>query len=186
MSIMPLETVKAALRSQLLSLTNLPDTHIRENYPADSSPFAAKDENTLYYYVMPADDPINRQTDTGSSTGSGDNLKQTASYNRVMQMYITVYGPDAYDILTNLRLKLLAGAGGQSPLRTAGLYIIPDIAEPPLLWEIYQNQWFQRSDLQFKCNQLATLETEIPSVKVADIVLMSEQTERHIDIEGDD
>lgn len=167
-------------------MTELTADHIRENYPADSSPFARKDENTLYYYVMPADDLINRQTDTGYSTGSGGNLKQTASYNRVLQMYITVYGPDAYDILTNLRLKLLTGAAGQSPLRTAGLYIIPDIAEPPLLWEIYQNQWFERSDLQFKCNQLATLETNVPSVEVADIVLLSEQTERPIDIEGDD
>lgn len=167
-------------------MTELTADHIRENYPADSSPFAAKDENTLYYYVMPADDPINRQTDTVYRAGSGVNLKQTASYNRVMQMYITVYGPDAYDILTALRLKLLAGASGQSPLRTAGLYIIPDIAEPPLLWEIYQNQWFQRSDLQFKCNQLATLETGIPYVEVADIVLMTEQQTRDIDLEGDD
>ncbi len=167
-------------------MTELTADLIRENYPADSSPFPRKDENTLYYYVMPADDPINRQTDTGYSTGSGGNLKQTASYNRVLQMYITVYGPDAYDILTNLRLKLLAGASGQSPLRTTGLYIIPDIAEPPLLWEIYQNQWFQRSDLQFKCNQLATLETGIPYVEVANIVLMTEQQTRDIDLEGDD
>ncbi len=167
-------------------MTELTADHIRENYPADSSPFAKKDENTLYYYVTPADDPINRQTDTDYSTGSGVNLKQTASYNRVLEMYITVYGPDAYDILTALRLKLLAGAAGQSPLRTAGLYIIPDIAEPPLLWEIYQNQWFQRSDLQFMCNQLATLEATIPTVEVADIVLKTEQTERNIDIEGDD
>ena len=186
MSIMPLSEVKAALRQQLTSLLDLPETHIRENYPGDSSPFAKKGENTLYYYVTPTDEPINRQIDTVRTAGSGTNLRQTVSYNRVLQIYLTVYGPDSYDILTNLRLKLLSGAAGQNPLRAAGLYLVPDVAEPNLLWEIYQNQWYQRSDLQFRCNQLATLETEIPSVEVADIVLMTEQTERNIDSKGDE
>jgi hypothetical protein len=183
---MTLAAIRGALRQQLISLLEIPETHIRENYPADSSPFAKKDETTLYYYVAPADDPINRQIDTVRQAGSNNSLRQTVSYNRVLQMYLTAYGPDGYDLLTDLRLKLMAGAGGQSPLRTAGLYIIPEIAEPNILWEPYQNQWFQRSDLQFKCNQLATIETGIPYVEVADIVLMTEQQTRNIDLEGDD
>ena len=186
MSIMPLSDVKAALRQQLLQMTELAADHIRENYPGDSSPFAKKSENTLYYYVTPTDEPINRQIDTVRTAGSSNNLRQTVSYNRVLQIYLTVYGPDSYDILTNLRLKLLQKASGQNPIRAAGLYLVPDVAEPNLLWEIYQNQWYQRSDLQFRCNQLATLETTIPSVEVADIVIMTEQTERNIDSKGDD
>lgn len=66
--------------------------------------------------------------------------KQIHSYTRVILLQLTFYGPNAYDNAHLVRMELVSGSR-ENLLAKNGLHIIPDIAEPNLSWELYQNKW---------------------------------------------
>lgn len=104
------------------------------------------------------------------------------SYNRVIVLDITLYGPDAYDQAVLLRMDLLEPTLNWD-LAAKGLYVIPDIAEPEPMWEPYNNRWWSRVDMQVRYNNLVTDERHtVNYLSSADINVVSEQTERTIEV----
>lgn len=187
MAIMTLAEIKKTFRSRLLDLTDLNPEMIREAY-ADTGdgPFIRPGQTALYYYVQPHDDPINRQVDTTYQPMIGGGLKQTLEYNRVLDVQVVAYGPGGYDILCQLRLRLLR-ISPVDAMRQAGLYLVPDIAEPVALWEPYEGSiWIPRADLRLRYNQKITDEAITQAVSGLDVILKTEQTERKIEIEEGD
>ena len=68
-------------------------------------------------------------------------------------------------------------------LAAKGLHIIPDIAEPQQVWESYNNKWWPRVDMQVRYNNLVTDERHtVNYLSSADIAVVSEQTERVIEV----
>lgn len=155
---------------------------VRLAYQEDSQPFHDYKRNVCYFYVQAADDPINRQIDTIYNPIDDTKTQQVSSYNRVITLDIILYGPDAYDQAVLLRMDLLEPTQNWD-LAAKGLYIIPDIAEPQQMWEPYNNKWWPRVDMQVRYNNLVTDERHtVNYLSSADIAVVSEQTERTIEV----
>lgn len=155
---------------------------VRLAYQEDSQPFHAYRRNVCYYYVQAADDLINRQMDTRYSPIDDTKTQQISSYNRVITLDIILYGPDAYDQAVLLRMDLLEPTLNWD-LAAKGLYIIPDIAEPQPIWELYNNKYWPRVDMQVRYNNLVTDERHtVNYLSSADITVVSEQQERLIEV----
>lgn len=155
---------------------------VRLAYQEDSQPFHAYRRNVCYYYVQAADDLINRQMDTRYSPIDDTKTQQISSYNRVITLDIILYGPDAYDQAVLLRMDLLEPTLNWD-LAAKGLYIIPDIAEPQPIWELYNNKYWPRVDMQVRYNNLVTDERHtVNYLSSADITVISEQQERLIEV----
>ena len=155
---------------------------VRLSYQDNSQPFHDYRRNICYYYVQAADDPINRQIDTIYSPIDDTKTQQVNSYNRVILLDITLYGPDAYDQAVLLRMDLLEPTLNWD-LAAKGLYVIPDIAEPEPMWEPYNNRWWSRVDMQVRYNNLVTDERHtVHYLSSADITVVSEQQERLIEV----
>ena len=174
-------------RQLMILLGHDPDSkkqqdQVRLAYQEDSQPFHEYDRNICYYYIQAADDPINRQIDTRYSPLDETKTQQINSYNRVITLDIILYGPDAYDQAVLLRMDLLEPTLNWD-LAAKGLYIIPDIAEPQQMWEPYNNKWWPRVDMQVRYNNLVTDERHtVNYLSSADITVVSEQTERDIEV----
>lgn len=155
---------------------------VRLAYQEDSTPFHDYRSNVCYYYIQAADDPVNRQIDTRYHPVDETKTQQVSSYNRVIALDITLYGPDAYDRAVLLRMDLLEPTLNWD-LAAKGLYVIPDIAEPQQMWEPYNNKWWPRVDMQVRYNNLVTDERHtVNYLSSADITVVSEQTERVIKV----
>lgn len=174
-------------RQLMILLGHDPDSkkqqdQVRLAYQEDSQPFHDYYCNVCYFYVQAADDPINRQIDTTYSPIDDTKTQQISSYNRVITLDIILYGPDAYDQAVLLRMDLLEPTQNWD-LAAKGLHIIPDIAEPQQVWEPYNNKWWPRVDMQVRYNNLVTDERHtVNYLSSADITVVSEQTERTIEV----
>lgn len=174
-------------RQLMILLGHDPDSkkqqdQVRLAYQEDSQPFHDYRRNVCYFSVQAADDPINRQIDTTYSPIDDTKTQQINSYNRVITLDIILYGPDAYDQAVLLRMDLLEPTQNWD-LAAKGLHIIPDIAEPQQVWESYNNKWWPRVDMQVRYNNLVTDERHtVNYLSSADIAVVSEQTERVIEV----
>ena len=175
-------------RQLMILLGHDPDSkkqqdQVRLAYQEDSQPFHEYDRNICHYYIQATDDPVNRQIDTRYHPVDETKTQQVSSYNRVITLDITLYGPDAYDRAVLLRMDLLEPTLNWD-LAAKGLYVIPDIAEPQQMWEPYNNKWWPRVDMQVRYNNLVTDERhEVHYLTAADITVVSEQQEREVSID---
>lgn len=179
---MTLEECSKLFGRHLINLLGCNPNGVRKDYQQESGPFHKIEENACYYYVQPADESVNRQIDTRYNPLDETKAQQINSYNRVLELNITLYGKDAYDKAVMLRLDLLEPTLNWD-LAAKGLYVIPDVAEPYALWEPYNNRWWQRVDMQVRYNNLVTDERHtVHYLSSADINVVSEQTERTIEV----
>ncbi len=165
---------------------------VRQTYPqadsatgrANSQPFQNPTEDVCYYLVLPADNPINRQMDTRYEALSEKTANRIHSYTRVILLQLTFYGPNAYDNACMVRMELIGG-GRENLLAKNGLHIVPDIAEPNLIWELYQNKWLMRSDLTAQFNNRVTDEGRhtVGYIQAVPITVVGGAEERVIEIE---
>lgn len=168
---------------------------VRLNYPTadhetgqkSGQPFDAR-QDICYYTVLPADGASNRQLDTRYEDIDGNQAKQIHSYTRVIGLSLTFYGPNAYDNAFQVRMELLA-TSRDNLLARNGLHIIPDIAEPLLNWELYQNHWLERVDLQVQFYNRVTDEDRhtVGYIKSVPVIVVGGAEERTIEIkEGEE
>lgn len=155
---------------------------VRYNYQDDSQPFHSFGKNVCYFYLQPVDDGINRQINTHYLPLDDTKAQQINSYTRVLELVINFYGPEAYDKAILLRMDLMEPTRNYA-LAQQGLYVIPDLAEPFLSWEKYNNLWWSRTDLSVRYNNVVTDERHtVGYLTSADITVVSEQTERLIEV----
>ena len=182
MNLLTLKECHKIFGQQLINLLGCNPDGVRKDNQQESGPFHKIEENVCYYYVRSVDDPTNRQIDTRYNALDETKAQQINSYNRVMELNITMYGDDAYDKAVLLRMVLLEPTRNWD-LATKGLYIIPEVAEPFAIWEHYNNRWWPRVDMQVRYNNLVTDDRhEVHYLTAADITVVSEQQEHSIEV----
>lgn len=160
---------------------------VRMAYSAAVQPFQAIDRNVCYLTIQPADHNINRQIDTRYEDMDGCQAREINSYTRVIGVSLVFYGPDAYDNAILVRMELLSGSR-DNLLAKNGLHIVPDVSEPLLTRELYQNHWIMRADLTVQFNNRVVNEkkTAVNYIQSASITVIGDADERTIKIEEGD
>lgn len=127
----------------------------------------AMDINTNYVYlrVTELDNPYNKQREFTYVTNADDLTKRT-EYTRVISLNCILYGSDSFDNAQLLRDGMFSDSA-MFTLKDSGLYHIPDVASPKRTPELFQGQWWERTDVEFKFNELIIRESDMNAIDSA-------------------
>jgi hypothetical protein len=177
---MTLAEIRLLMQLHLTELLGVQAAKVRPAYETSAVGREVYDD-VCYFYVLPADNPINRQIDK-TYQDEGGTARVVNRYTRVIELSLTFYGPSGYDKAVLLRMDLLEPDLNER-LFAAGLRVVTDIAEPFCLWENYREQWIMRTDMSVRFNQAVTdARHEAEYLQGARVLVETENDERTVDI----
>ena len=149
-------------------------TPVRIAWPADGSPAWKRDEDVIFLRIGEDDDPFNKLRDTTFTQSNEDYATQATSYTRVLNVHWVCYGPNSYDNAFRIR-NALYDTKQKEFLGVNKIYLIPAIESPRRSPELFVGQWWERTNLMAKFNELIKLDTPAPYLKSATV----EVTDQH-------
>jgi hypothetical protein len=155
---------------------------VRVAWPTGGAPSWKIAEDICFLQIMEVDSQYNRQRDVILGTKDTDNANGSTSYTRVMQVNFILYGPNSFQNAQTIRDQMFF-VENLFTLAKNNVYPIPDISAPRRAPELYEGQWWGRTDLSITFNELIIVEQTIPYLKSADITIEdSERIEKEIEI----
>jgi hypothetical protein len=148
---------------------------VRLAWPTQGAPSWKIDEDIVFLRVTPIDDRVARTLNIIYNTNDEDNeyLKKKIGYTRVHKIDFTLYGLNSYDNADLIRYSLLDPHLFKSEFKAKNLFAIPDIPMPTRLPELYNNQWWERTDFSATFNEGVIREQQTPFIKSAEIELVT-------------
>jgi hypothetical protein len=135
---------------------------VRIGWQTEGAPAFGVNDNVVFINATPVDHQINRQHDVLLENSSPD-LLQTKSFTRVMAINLVAYGSDCISNLMAIKMAMFDD-DYRYELAAEKIYLVADIEEPRRMPEQFQNQWWERGDMQLKFNELIIIEKQINSV----------------------
>lgn len=166
-----------SITSQMLGLDMTLDENqgkVRISWPKEGAPSWKLDEDIVFLRVTPVDDKLARELNIVYDPDQQDNeyaIKRTG-YTRVHKIDWTLYGPNSYDNADLIR-NLIFSYDYMLEFRQKNLFLITDVAMPTRLPELYNNQWWERTDFSCTFNEAVIRETEIPYITSTDIRILT-------------
>lgn len=148
---------------------------VRIAWPTGGAPSWKIDEDVAFLRVTPIDDRVARTLNIIYNTNDVDNeyLTKKTGYTRVHKIDFTLYGPNSYDNADLIRYSLLDPHLLKSEFKAKNLFVIPDIPMPTRLPELYNGQWWERTDFSVTFNEGVIREQQTPFIKSVDIELVT-------------
>jgi hypothetical protein len=139
-----------------------------------SQPAWKRDQDICSIRTGETDDPINRIRDRKVLTNDSTTILLRDTYIRVWTAMLTFYGPNGFD---NARLvkSAMNHTWTQEQLGAVGLSWIPEARATTRAPELFEGQWWDRSDLSLSFNELVTETlTVASSIASAEALLYSQ------------
>lgn len=170
-----LEDIFASETCKMLGIdSTLPENKgkVRLTWPTKGAPGWKIDEDIVFIRVTPEDDKIARHFDILYDTNRSDYaLKQTA-YTRVHKIDWTLYGPNSYDNADKIRFKILSQDYFED-FKKSNLFLITDVSMPTRLPELFNGQWWERTDFTTSYNELVVRRSQLPYLLGIDVRLLT-------------
>lgn len=163
-----------AVQSLLVSILNVPGSTVRPSWPTGGAPAWTITEDVCFLKATLSDERINRSRDKQHS-GSGESLAQIVTYIRVWDIDLILYGPNSFDRARLIKSALYMGWVSDT-LASSSLAVVIDIADPRRMPELFSGQWWERSDLSFRLNELITEVTQVPAMSGVEIDLSAQDS----------
>jgi len=157
-TLVQIENIFQALVASMLGLD--PNVGVRIAWTAGSAPAYGINDDIAFIRVIEVDDDYNRIRDVSNTTNNDGTINQAMGYTRVLQVDFTVVGPNSFDNAAILKDQMLY----DETLPNSNLYLIPDIPAPMRAPELFDGQWWPRTDITMKFNELIIRNTTISSV----------------------
>ena len=118
-------------------------------------------ENVTFIRVSPVDDFFARQRDVGYSDADNENAKRSVNYTRVFAIAWTCYGPNSNENIETIRNSIFLPTF-KSQFKQSNMYLVTDVGMPTRLPELYNGQWWERSDLVVRYNEGVERSNTVP------------------------
>jgi hypothetical protein len=141
---------------------SLTPNNVRVGWQTGSAPAFKITDNVVFITATPVDHLYNRQHDELIEEGSPD-LIISRGFTRVMALNIIAYGSEAVTNLQKIQLGMFYN-NVRNLLHAEEIYYIPDTPEVRRVPEEFQNQWWERADIQLRFNELLTDEQTVYGV----------------------
>ncbi len=148
---------------------------IRISWQTEGMPAFKISDNVIFIAALPLDHQINRQHDSLFSNSSPD-LVETKTMTRLMSMSLIAYGSDAMENLKTLQLAMFDDTY-RDELREYGIYYVPDGEEPKRAPEEFQGQWWERSDMTMRFNEMLTQVKSVNAVESSEVSISNSDGE---------
>lgn len=173
---MKLTDIEDLIRSATLEILGLPDNsttkkRIRMSWPTDGAPSWTITEDVAFLRVYEVNDQYNRQKDTTYRSNNDSSLIQTEAYTRIIGVDWIIYGPNSFDDADTIR----NGLTSSETLRNNNMHLILDRPSAMRAPELYNGQWWERSNLTAYFNHRVSREYTIPTIEAAQVILKTEK-----------
>ena len=150
---------------------------VRLAWPTSGAPSWKISEDIVFLRVTPIDDKVARTLNISYNTQEEDNeyLKKKIGYTRVHKIDFTLYGPNSYDNADLIRYSLLDPHLFKTEFKAKNIFVIPDIPMPTRLPELYNAQWWERTDFSATFNEGVVREQQTPFIKSVEIELITDK-----------
>lgn len=158
---------------------------VRIAWPTSGAPSWKINEDIVFLRITPVDDKLARTLNIIYDTNSIDNinLNKETGYTRVHKVDFTFYGPNSYDNADLIRYTLLEPNSYKDEFKNKNIFVIPDIPMPTRLPELYNGQWWDRTDFSASFNEAVIRRSSIPFIESAEIKLVTDKETIDIPIE---
>lgn len=129
-----------------------PNKNIRFKYPVNGQVDWKIDENIVFINLSEKDDDYAKQIDSRYITEDGT-VKRYMARTRVWNVNYTVYGPDAYDIVNQIKDGVFTQSIHDLMSRNS-VFLIPNLPSLIQANEMFAGKWWQRWDLTLNFNEL--------------------------------
>jgi hypothetical protein len=149
---------------------------VRIGWPTSGQPAWKIDEDIVFLRIAEVDHPINRLRDLIIEDRDDDYINQAWGYTRVIGVTWVVYGPASYDNANMVRDKIFFQTF-HDLLAADYLYLVPDVPAPRRVPELFQGQWWERSDLHMQFNTKAIRNETIRWIRSTEIIVIDKTGE---------
>jgi len=147
---------------------------VRISWPTDGAPAWKIEEDIVFLRITPIDDKLARQLNIIYNPDEGDNtsLKKKTGYTRVHKIDWTLYGPNSYDNADLIRYSIFDFDYMQE-FKSKNIFLITDVPMPNRLPELYNGQWWERTDFSAIFNESVIRESKTPYITSTDIITIT-------------
>ena len=137
-----METMYAAVLAALAAAVG-PEALIRRAY-TNPSPPPPEEQTVVYYHLLPDSGAAPLVEDSWAEGGKPDRFLFSG-----WQLQLVFYGPGAANLAWRVHHRIMLDGRGnpRQLLRAGGLYPLPRMPGPTLVWEEWQKQHRPRADL---------------------------------------
>lgn len=167
-----LDQIKKVFSDLTFSMLGLDPTNdagkVRSEWPTTGSPGWKITDDITFFAINFDDDPITRQMDVTYSSLDDINLNQSLSYTRVIRVNWMCYGPNSFNNIDIIRSSL-SQPDFISTLKSNNIALIMDLSMPTRAPELFNGQWWDRSSLYARFNELVVRSTPVPYIQTPNI-----------------
>ena len=145
-------------------------TAVRLAWPTDGAPAWEIDDDVVFIRIMEHDEPINRQRETKLTAPTAFTLNEETTYTRVLELYLVFYGPNSFDRAQAIRDAFFYDEYHWQ-LAQDHIYMIPDVEAPRRAPELFQGQWWERTDVTFRFNEKVAKNRSINIIESAEFAV---------------
>ena len=124
-----------------------------------SAPYWNREEDILFIYALPHDDPYNRPRDRHYVDRGDAGLVQLEEHTDVHEVLFVNYGPNAYETARNIRNGLYRN-DIRVLMQRNHFSLVTDVPAPRRVPELMDGAWWNRVDLSAVFNELVRKEYE--------------------------
>lgn len=145
---------------------------VRIAWPTGGAPGWKINDDIVFLRITPIDDKLARELNICYDPVKNDEpyAKKKVGYTRVHKIDWTLYGPNSYDNADILR-HMIFDTKYMKKFKEKNLFLITDVSMPTRLPELYNGQWWERTDFSATFNEGVTRESEVPYIKSANFIL---------------
>ena len=125
---------------------------VRRNWQTTGAPAWKISDDVTFIQIVPVDDDFARQRDISHSDFGLTTAKRTVKYSRVFGVSWTCYGPNSFDNIEKIRNGLFVETY-RNLIAVKNMYLVTDIGMPRRVPELFNGQWWERSDLSVRYNE---------------------------------
>lgn len=145
--------------------TTLPENQgkVRIAWETNGAPSWGIDDDVVFIRITPIDDTLTRHQDIIYNQKDSATASKETGYTRVHKIDWTLYGPNSYDNADLIRFNIFAEEYSNK-LALNNLFLITDVPMPTRLPELFNSQWWERTDFSATFNELVVRRTEVPYI----------------------
>lgn len=149
---------------------------VRIAWTTEGAPGWKINEDIVFIRITPVDDKLARQQNILFNPDELDKAyaKKQTGYTRVHKINWTLYGPNSYDNADIIR-NLIFDYDYMKKFKTKNLFLITDVPMPVRLPELYNGQWWERTDFSATFNEAVIRENKVPYITSTDIRLIKDR-----------
>ena len=143
---------------------------VRKAWPTDGAPSWKISEDIVFLRITPIDDKMARQLNIIYDPNKSDitMADKKTGYTRVHKVDWTLYGPNSYDNPDIIRISIF-DSNLMMEMQKKNLALITDVSMPARIPELYNNQWWERTDFSATFNEAVIREKQVPYILSTDI-----------------